>query len=77
MIPQASPVQSSTQPDEWLTPDDVKRIYRWGNTRFWQLVKDGAFAVTRPKTLTGRNTRIVFVRRSDVDAFLNSGYPSA
>ncbi|MVM39507.1 helix-turn-helix domain-containing protein [Spirosoma sp. HMF3257] len=65
------------QPTEWLTPKQVQSIFKFGNTRFWQLVKDGAFPVSRPKSPTGRDLRIVRIRRSDVDAFMAGGYQTA
>lgn len=64
-------------PPDWLTPKDAQSIYRWGKTRFWQLVADGAFPVTRPKAPTGRASRIVYVKRSDIDKFLATGYQTA
>lgn len=70
-----TPPQTSAHVDEWLTPEDVQRIYKWGKTRFWQLCADRAFEVSRPQSPTGRGIRLVYVRRSDVDSFINSGYP--
>lgn len=51
-------------PDEWLTPQDVQRIFKIGKTQFWELVSENAFPVSRPKT------RTTLVKRTDVEAFL-------
>ncbi|GAB3963003.1 hypothetical protein GCM10028805_65250 [Spirosoma harenae] len=65
----------AAQPDEWLTPNDVQRLFKIGKTRFWQLVSDGAFPVSRPKVDEEKKTRAVLVKRSDVEKFMRNGYP--
>ncbi|QHV98283.1 helix-turn-helix domain-containing protein [Spirosoma endbachense] len=65
----------AAQPDEWLTPNDVQRIFKLGKTRFWQLVNDGAFPVSRPHSVPDKKTRSVWIKRADVEDFMRRGYP--
>lgn len=61
----------SATPDEWLSPQDTCRIFKWGKTHFWKLVGEGAFPVSRPKSETAIKSRAVLVKRSDVEAYLH------
>ncbi|MFC5411727.1 helix-turn-helix transcriptional regulator [Larkinella bovis] len=61
---------ASTQSD-WLRPKDVQTLMKIGSTRFWQLVREGAFPVSRP------SGKLVYIRRTDVENFFQNGYAKA
>ncbi|MBO0935081.1 helix-turn-helix domain-containing protein [Fibrella sp. HMF5335] len=61
------------QADEWLRPKDVQRYLKVSANRYYQLIKDNAFPVTKPDP----EGRLVYVSKADVDAFVRRGYPAA
>ncbi len=60
---------SQESPEEVLRPKDVQRILKIGHDKFYQLVKDEAFPVSRP------SKRLLYVRRADINTFIKNGYP--
>ncbi|GEM_PF-5394836 len=60
----------TSTPDEWLTPQDAQRIFKWGKTHFWNLVNRQAFPVSRPMSENATKSRAILIKRSDVEAYL-------
>lgn len=53
---------------EYLRPKEVQSLLGIGNTKFWNLVKQGYISTSKP---FGPKSRIVYVKRSDIDRFMN------
>ena len=63
----------SPQVNEWLRPKEAQAYLNVSANKYYQLVKDQAFPVHKPDP----KGRLVYVRKSDIDTFLRSGYPVA
>ena len=59
---------------EWLTPQDAIRFFKLSKSKFYYWANGGAFPIYRPR-LPGEKgaTRTMFVKLSEVQAFLESG----
>ncbi len=66
-----------TGPEEWLTPQDVQRIFKIGKTKFWELVGENAFPIYRMEKEEGKQSRCSMVKRSEVVRFLEYGFPKS
>lgn len=56
---------------EWLRPVEAQRFFGIGQSKFWVFVQLGSFPTYRPDG--DPKSRTVLVKKSEVEAFLNSG----
>lgn len=49
---------------DYLRPKEVQHLLGIGNTKFWNLVREGYFATTK---IGGSKSKLVYVRRADID----------
>lgn len=73
MATQTSPTPPIVEPDKWLTPKQTQAEFNFGHTTFWKLASEKAFPVYRPVPPSGKKTRIVLIKKSDVQRFIESG----
>ncbi|GAB3219494.1 helix-turn-helix transcriptional regulator [Spirosoma arcticum] len=53
---------------DYLRPKEVQTLLGIGNTKFWNLVKQGYIAIIKPE---GPTSKLVYVKRTDIDRFMS------
>lgn len=61
-------LQMNISTREYLRPKEAQSLLGIGNTKFWNLVKQGYLNTIKP---CGPQSRLVYIKRSDIDRFIN------
>ena len=53
---------------EWLRPKEVQAYLGVGHDKYYSLVRQGAFPISKP------GGKLAYAKRSDLDAFVKNGF---